>query len=189
MSTDVLQNITPQTTMAEIIEAMEESGIGLHRMMGNEADGKPLFAMLWVYGTLAEHVCDMAEALGDNLHWQSIDQTDGIMAHAFVRSAAVLADLGAHDELNLAGEVQAMLRRARYEERVACARTLEWTVEKAARDLPDGFTINLSVEQGAGYAELFDERGVRVPYDAVDRRLPEQIEELIAMARQLRGDK
>jgi hypothetical protein len=35
-------------------------------------------------------------------------------------------------------------------------------INKAARDLPDGWQIHITIERGAGWAELYNPEGIRV---------------------------
>lgn len=61
--------------------------------------------------------------------------------------------------------------------------TLEAAIEEAAEHLPYGWTIQLCVEQGAGWVELITPYGNAMPInDTPDATLAEAIKEAVASA-------
>ena len=50
-------------------------------------------------------------------------------------------------------------------------------IEKAAGCLPEGWCINICVENGAAWVEIQDPEGIAAVIDVADMGLPEQIEE------------
>jgi hypothetical protein len=57
---------------------------------------------------------------------------------------------------------------------------LEEAVQMAAGHLPVGWQINLSVERGAGWVDLFDEDGEKVEFDtSPDNDLSQQIDDAV----------
>ena len=64
-------------------------------------------------------------------------------------------------------------------------RTLDRAVEKAVKHLPDGYTVTICTEKGAGWVELLLPNGHSV--DSNDRELPEQVIEAIRMAQEESG--
>jgi hypothetical protein len=62
-------------------------------------------------------------------------------------------------------------------------------VERAARDLPSGYEVDLSVEQGAGWVVLRDPRGKLTAIDGADRTLTEQVHAAIDSALGEKGEK
>lgn len=65
--------------------------------------------------------------------------------------------------------------------------TLEMAIELAARDLPDGYNIELNVERGAGWVDAYPHRGVRLEFECVDRTLAQQVMNAIRAAREREG--
>ncbi len=57
-------------------------------------------------------------------------------------------------------------------------------LEDAARSLPDGWQIHVTVERGAGWARLYNPEGIRVDdFDSTDLDLCESIRRGIELAR------
>lgn len=57
---------------------------------------------------------------------------------------------------------------------------IEDATNTAARHLPDGWQINLSIERGAGWVDLFDEDGDQVEFDtSPDNDLGQQIDDAV----------
>lgn len=55
-------------------------------------------------------------------------------------------------------------------------------VNRACRDLPDGWTIDLSLEFGAAWVSMCDADGNPVEFEETDRTLPERINEAVDVA-------
>jgi len=56
-------------------------------------------------------------------------------------------------------------------------------LDDAARDLPDGWQIHITIERGAGWAELHNPEGVRADdFDSTDLDLHESIRRGIRLA-------
>jgi hypothetical protein len=60
-------------------------------------------------------------------------------------------------------------------------------VETAASELPDGYTIQINVERGAGTVDLIHEDGDSVSIDGADMMLAEQVLEALRMAKAEQG--
>ena len=56
-------------------------------------------------------------------------------------------------------------------------RTIEKAIEEAARDLPEGWTIVLSVENGAAWVEAVRPNGIRVTIDDPDGDIYDRVRE------------
>ena len=59
---------------------------------------------------------------------------------------------------------------------------LEAAVQKACGELPDGWTIELHMEKGAGYVSLFGPDDKEIELDLSDSDLSEQIQEALMVA-------
>jgi len=56
-------------------------------------------------------------------------------------------------------------------------------IQGAARDLPEGWQIQITIEKGAGWARLYNSEGIRVDdFDSTDLGLQESIVRGIGMA-------
>ena len=56
-------------------------------------------------------------------------------------------------------------------------------IQFAARDLPEGWQIHVTVERGAGWARLYNPEGIRVDdFDSTDLGLMESIQRGIELA-------
>jgi hypothetical protein len=61
--------------------------------------------------------------------------------------------------------------------------TLDFEMQKAARDLPLGWEIAVVCEKGAGWVELHNDEGDHVEFDtSPDRNLAEQVCDAVAYA-------
>lgn len=58
---------------------------------------------------------------------------------------------------------------------------LDRAIEEAARDLPDGYVLHLSVERGAAWVD-FESRTYFCQIDGADRSLPEQVALAVRLA-------
>jgi hypothetical protein len=59
---------------------------------------------------------------------------------------------------------------------------LEEAINEAARDLPEGWTIGLMVENGAAWIELYDPDDCGIDVDTADLSLSEMVKKALALA-------
>ena len=59
---------------------------------------------------------------------------------------------------------------------------LDDALQSAARDLPEGWSIIVQIERGAGWVELYNADGARIDFENVDRDLHEQVAEALKVA-------
>lgn len=56
-------------------------------------------------------------------------------------------------------------------------------VNSACGELPENFHINIHIENGAGYIELFDLEGDEILFESEDLSLEEQVREAVFVAK------
>jgi len=59
---------------------------------------------------------------------------------------------------------------------------LDAAIQNAARDLPEGWSILLQVEKGAGWVELFNDDGAKIPVELDDLDLHESVAKCVERA-------
>jgi hypothetical protein len=63
------------------------------------------------------------------------------------------------------------------------AQKLGEAIESLARELPEGWTVEIGVENGSGVAHLFDPKGIEVDLSDTDYNLTETLVQCLELAK------